>query len=113
MADDFQHVRSVDADVLAGAGADQKSVQRLLHKDEGHGSVTVISTPPGSGSARGMHTHDHDQIYYILRGVMMIEVGGRTTEVGPGNLIVFRAGEEHRNWNEGSEPTLHLSIGAS
>jgi len=34
----------------------------------------------------------------------------RVFRVGPGGLIAFPANEPHRNWNEGTEPTVHLAI---
>ena len=43
---------------------------------------------------------------------MHVEVAGEVSVVGPGSLVVFPAGEPHRNWNEGTEPTVHLAINA-
>jgi quercetin dioxygenase-like cupin family protein len=57
-----------------------------------------------------MHVHDVDQIFYILRGTMSIEIEGKQYDCSPGSLIVFPAGVRHRNWNGSSEPTVHLAI---
>ena len=57
-----------------------------------------------------MHVHDVDQIFYILRGTMGIEIEGKRCECSPGSLSVFPAGVRHRNWNGGSEPTVHLAF---
>jgi uncharacterized RmlC-like cupin family protein len=43
---------------------------------------------------------------------MSIEVAGERHDCGPGSLIVFPAGVPHRNWNGGTEPTVHLAINA-
>jgi quercetin dioxygenase-like cupin family protein len=108
----MENVRSVDFAALR-ASADRHT-QRLLDRASGGTScqITCVKTPPRSGSPEGLHTHDVDQIFYILEGVMSIEVDGRTREAGPGSLIVFPAGVAHRNWNAGVEPTVHLSIAA-
>jgi quercetin dioxygenase-like cupin family protein len=51
-----------------------------------------------------------DQLFYILGGTMSLEIEGKQYEAGPGTLVVFPAGIAHRNWNAGSEATVHLAI---
>src|SRR5262245_37445342 len=94
--------------------ARDRASQRLLDHSSGGTSrqVSYIKTPPRSGSPEGLHTHEVDQIFYVLEGVMSIEIEGQRHEAGPGSLIVFPAGVPHRNWNAGNEPTVHLSIAA-
>jgi quercetin dioxygenase-like cupin family protein len=41
---------------------------------------------------------------------MSIEIDGKPYDCGPGSLIIFPAGVPHRNWNNGSEPTVHLAF---
>lgn len=57
-----------------------------------------------------MHTHDAEQLVYVLEGTMSLEVEGRTFEAGPDSRVVYKAGTPHRNWNAGEELTLHLAI---
>ena len=106
----MEHIRSVDFAALR-ASADRHT-QRLLDRASGATScqITCVKTPPASGSPEGLHTHDVDQIFYVLEGVMSIEVAGATREAGPGSLVVFPAGMPHRNWNAGHDATVHLSI---
>jgi mannose-6-phosphate isomerase-like protein (cupin superfamily) len=73
-------------------------------------SVTCIRTPPGGGSPAGLHTHEVDQLFYVLQGTMKIEVEGTEYEAGPNTLVVFPAHVPHRNWNEGDVATVHLAI---
>jgi mannose-6-phosphate isomerase-like protein (cupin superfamily) len=73
-------------------------------------NINYIKTPAGGGSPAGMHTHVVDQIFYILSGTMSLEIEGTTYEAGPGTLVVFPAGVPHRNWNGGTEPTVHLAF---
>jgi mannose-6-phosphate isomerase-like protein (cupin superfamily) len=105
-------VRRVD--FAAFEATAERVTQKLLDRTNGGTSCTVsaIKTPPGAGSPEGMHTHVVDQIFYILRGTMGIEIAGRREDVGPGSLVVFPAGVPHRNWNAGTEPTVHLNIAA-
>jgi len=108
----MENIRTVDFATLR-AGADRRT-QRLLDRASGGTScqISCIRTPPASGSPEGLHTHEVDQIFYVLEGTMSIEVAGTVREAGPGSLIVFPAGVPHRNWNAGHEPTIHLSIAA-
>jgi quercetin dioxygenase-like cupin family protein len=108
----FAHVRPVDAATLDATAADARFSQVLLGHDSGARNCTIsfVRTPPGGGSPEGLHTHEVDQVFYVIEGSMSIEVAGATHEVPPGNLIVFPAGVPHRNWNGGSEPTVHIAF---
>ena len=110
----MEYVRKVDEAAVAAAGPNERFSQWLLDHDSGgkHCSVNWIRTPAGGGSPAGMHTHVVDQIFYILAGTMSLEIEGREYQAGPGSLVVFPAGVPHRNWNGGSEPTIHLAFNA-
>jgi quercetin dioxygenase-like cupin family protein len=109
--DGFEYVRPVDLPELAEG---ERFSKRLIDATSGgrQADVRYIVTPPGGGSPRGMHTHAWEQLFYLLEGVMSIEVDGQRHEVGPGNLIVFPAGMPHRNWNQTDHNTVHLAINA-
>lgn len=108
----MEYVRKVDAAALNAAGPDERFSQWLLDHTSGgkHCSINWIRTPAGGGSPAGMHTHVVDQIFYILAGTMNLEIEGTEYKAGPGSLVVFPAGVPHRNWNGGSEPTVHLAF---
>jgi len=108
----FAHIRPVDFEQLQSLGPTKRFAQRLLDGDSGAWNcmVSYIQTPAGGGSPEGRHLHPFDQIFYVLSGQMSIEVDGATSEVGPGTLIIFPKGVPHRNWNEGTEPTVHLAF---
>ena len=110
----MKYIRRIDRATIDAAGPEERLVQRLLDHSTGAVSCSInwIRTPAGGGSPEGLHVHDVDQIFYILDGVMHIEVGGEVSVVEAGALVVFPAGEPHRNWNEGPEATVHLAINA-
>lgn len=106
----MQYVRTVD---FAALEASQKRLsQSLLDHDSGATSCSIncIKTPAGDGSPAGLHVHDVDQVFYILSGTMSLEIEGKEYQAGPGTLVVFPKGVPHRNWNAGTEPTVHLAI---
>jgi quercetin dioxygenase-like cupin family protein len=100
--------------VSDSGGAQERFTQALLDYASGgtHCAINYIRTPAGAGSPAGLHTHDVDQIFYILSGTMSVEVSGKEYDCPPGTLVVFPKGVPHRNWNAGSEPTVHLAINA-
>ena len=106
----MDYVRRVDFAAL-DASPDRVSLSLLDH-DSGATtcSINCIKTPAGAGSPAGLHTHAVDQTFYILSGIMGVEIEGQEYAAGPGTLVVFPAGVPHRNWNAGSEPTVHLAI---
>ena len=108
----MEYVRQVDFAAIEKSAADERVTQGLLDHASGAKTCTIncIKTPAGGGSPAGMHVHEVDQIFYILRGTMSIEIEDKQYECGPGSLIVFPTGVRHRNWNGGSEPTIHLAF---
>ena len=108
----MEYVRKVDFEAIEKSGADERLTQKLLDHTSGAKNCTIncIKTPAGGGSPAGMHIHDVDKIFYILRGTMSIEIEGKEYDCGPDSLIVFPAGVPHRNWNGASEPTVHLAF---
>jgi mannose-6-phosphate isomerase-like protein (cupin superfamily) len=110
----FQFVRELDSTALAGTPDSERYSQPMLDASSGarHCTISYIRTPPGGGSPAGNHIHEVDQMFFLLSGRMSIDIEGTTSIVEPGSLIVFPAGVPHRNWNDGSEPTVHLAINA-
>src|SRR3981081_2957074 len=110
----MQSLRQVDPAALEAAAPGERFSQWLLDQDSGsqHCSINYIRTPAGGGSPAGMHTHVVDQIFYILSGTMNLEIDSTAYEAGPGTLVVFPAGVPHRNWNGGTDATVHLAFNA-
>jgi len=106
----MEYVRKIDFATLATI--DDQIVLPLVGPDAGLTgcSINCIKTPPGGGSPPGLHTHPVDQVFYVLSGEMRVEIAGHEYEGSAGTLIVFPANVPHRNWNAGSEATLHLAI---
>ena len=106
----MEYVRKVD--FAAMDASQERFTQALLDHDSGVETcqINCIKTPAGGGSPAGLHTHAVDQAFYILSGTMGIEIEGKEYMAGPGTLVVFPKDVPHRNWNAGSEPTVHLAI---
>lgn len=111
---DFVHVRPVDEELLYGGDRTARAKQLLVDRSSGaqHMSISIVRTPPGGGSPEGMHVHLFEQAFYLIAGTMTIEVGSEQQEVSAGSVVIFPAGQPHRNWNAGTADTVHLAIGA-
>jgi mannose-6-phosphate isomerase-like protein (cupin superfamily) len=108
----MEYVRQVDFAAIDRSRPEERLTQHLLDHASGATTCTIlcIKTPAGGGSPAGLHIHDVDQIFYILRGTMSIEIEGKQYDCSAGSIIIFPAGVPHRNWNGGSEPTVHLAF---
>lgn len=105
----MEYVQTVDFKALT-ASSERWSQELLADGITDSCSIKIVKTPAGDGSPAGLHTHEVDQIFYVLSGTMNIEIHGTTYVADPGTLVVFPAGVPHRNWNSGEEATTHLSI---
>ena len=105
-------LRTIDGEARLARGLDRRYEQNLIDATNGGMDTMVryVATPPGEGSPAGLHVHDFDQLFYIVAGVMNIEIDGDEFVAEPGNLVVFRQGIPHRNWNAGEVETIHLAI---
>ena len=108
----MEYVRTIDFAAIDKSDAGKRLEQNLFDQTSGakHCTIKCIKTPSGGGSPAGKHTHDVDQIFYILSGTMSIEIEDKQYDCGPGSLIVFPTGIPHRNWNAGSEPIVHSAF---
>jgi quercetin dioxygenase-like cupin family protein len=108
----MEYVRQVDFSAIDRSGLGERVTQALLDHGSGAKTCTIlcIKTPVGGASPAGLHVHAVDQLFYVLCGTMSIEIEGTQHVGAPGSLIVFPAGVPHRNWNGGSEPTVHLAF---
>jgi mannose-6-phosphate isomerase-like protein (cupin superfamily) len=112
MGEKMNYMRLVDFAGIEQCGPDNRFTQTLIDHTSGGKTCAIhcIQTPVGDGSPDGLHIHEFDQIFYILKGTMSVEIENKEYEVGPGTLVIFPAGVPHRNWNAGREPTVHLTF---
>jgi quercetin dioxygenase-like cupin family protein len=74
-----------------------------------HVIVNSASLSPDSPGAP-WHIHPFDQLYFVLEGVLTIDVAHEHHEVPPGHLVVLPAGVPHRNRNDGAVTERHVAI---
>jgi mannose-6-phosphate isomerase-like protein (cupin superfamily) len=47
------------------------------------------------GSAIGYHLQNEDEVYYVLSGMGVMTVNGKSFDVGPGSAVLTRPGNSH------------------
>jgi mannose-6-phosphate isomerase-like protein (cupin superfamily) len=105
----MKYIRTVDIDAFK---PDEFHSQIIGRPEDGVESAVCILTrvPPGKGTTLGLHTHPADQIYYILKGEMNVQLGEEKKRAKPGQMVVIPQGLPHWNWNEGSQDELHFEF---
>jgi quercetin dioxygenase-like cupin family protein len=84
---------------------------RMASPETGSTHITVNSaslSPESPGTS--WHIHPFDQLYFVLEGVLTIDVANEHHEVPPGHLVVLPAGVPHRNRNDGDVTERHVAI---
>ena len=59
------------------------------------------------------HTHEFEQVFFVLKGELTATVKMNKAVAGPATVIHILAGEEHFIKNEGKDPVEFLAINGS
>jgi len=71
-------------------------------------AITWVECAPGSMQA--VHGHpDSEQVYVVVRGRGVMQVGGEMQEVSEGTLVFIPPGAAHAIKNAGDEPLVFVS----
>jgi quercetin dioxygenase-like cupin family protein len=72
---------------LAVAGA----VRELIWGDQ----AVLVEVVAPAGYDAPPHSHDHESLLYIVAGRVLATVGTECRELGPGDAVLHRRGEQH------------------
>jgi mannose-6-phosphate isomerase-like protein (cupin superfamily) len=73
-------------------------------------TTTVVELAPG-GQQR-VHSHEPEQVYFVLEGRGSMTVGQETAEVGVGDCVFIPSGMPHGLSNRGPGPLRYFSAAA-
>jgi quercetin dioxygenase-like cupin family protein len=68
---------------------------------------TVLA--PGS-SPHPPHSHQHEELFLIMRGQLEVTIAGKTTVIGPGSAAFVHSGELHGVRNPGHEDAQYFVV---
>ena len=71
-------------------------------------SMYFVNAPRGRGPVR--HRHPYDKVVVVREGRARWTVDGQDHEIGPGDILVVKAGEIHTFVSIGDVPLLQLDI---
>jgi quercetin dioxygenase-like cupin family protein len=82
----------------------------LLRGEEAGGqvSVTEIVVPPHAGPP--LHTHDFDEVFYVLEGELIFQVDEALVTKGPGELSFAPRNVPHALANQSDAPARYVLV---
>jgi quercetin dioxygenase-like cupin family protein len=86
------------------------STDILLRGEEagGHVSVTEVVVPPHAGPP--LHKHDFDEVFYMLEGELIFQVGEELVTKGPGELSFAPRNVPHALANHSDAPARYVLV---
>jgi quercetin dioxygenase-like cupin family protein len=71
-------------------------------------SAFLLRALPGNGP--GPHRHPYDEVQFVREGRGLYVVEGQEFEVGPGDILVIKAGEVHSFRCIGEAPLVQVDV---
>ena len=109
-----ERIKSVNFPAIDAVAPEVRMSMNVIDASSGteQSAIHYVRTPAGSGSPAGLHSHPWEQTFYVLEGVMTVEIEGEPEpfDLHPGDVVVFPRGVNHRNWNRGDVETRHLAF---
>jgi len=99
--------RAGEEDAAAPPGAMAAEWLRGPLADDGLDVALVHFAP---GAATPPHVHHGGQVLVVVAGSGFVEVDGVVTALGPGDVVVTPAGEQHAHGATADGPFSHLSV---
>jgi quercetin dioxygenase-like cupin family protein len=89
---------------------DEEARPGIRRRGFGNDDCLLVYNECRPGMALRPHSHDFDQIAMITRGRAVFHVGDAGHEVGPGSVLLIRAGEEHYIEPVGDETVHNIDV---
>ena len=103
------HIQPLDTAPVNERGG-QKSHLLLGREQFGSKNLAITWVEGEPRSMQAVHGHpDNEQIYVIVRGRGVMQVGDEMEEVGEGMLVFIPPGAAHAIKNTGGEPLVFVS----
>ncbi|MCW8378713.1 cupin domain-containing protein [Streptomyces justiciae] len=103
----MEFVRPFDDAQAVDTGFPLYRAQFLSHMES---ALLIASTIGEGGCGPSLHYHHSDQLYYLMRGSMTVQLGNDTHKITAGTLVYIPAGLAHCNWNDGPGAETHFEM---
>jgi mannose-6-phosphate isomerase-like protein (cupin superfamily) len=94
-------------DILAAARSNDAFRREVMTGE--HEQVVVMTIPAGGEIGEEVHS-DTDQVLVFVDGRAEAQLDGRSSDVGPNDLVFVRAGVRHNFVNRGDGPLRLITI---
>ncbi len=94
-------------DILAAARSNDAFRREVVTGE--HEQVVVMTIPPGGEIGDEVHP-DTDQVLIFVDGRAEAVLDGRSSDVGPNDLVFVRAGTRHNIVNRGDGPLRLITV---
>jgi mannose-6-phosphate isomerase-like protein (cupin superfamily) len=94
-------------DIVATAQSNEAFRREVVTGD--HEQVVVMTIPPGEEIGEEVHDTT-DQVLIFLEGRGEAQLDGRSSDVGPNDLVFVRAGTRHNFINRGDESLRLITV---
>ena len=71
------------------------------------GRYAILESLADPGTAAPLHTHQEDEIFYILEGTLTFQLADERVEGRPGSMVFIPAGTPH-SWKNRSNDTVRM-----
>lgn len=99
--------RNVSAPFITKDGSVIRSILDRTNSSAAHQSLAEATLPAGGVTRAHRHPHS-EEIYYILQGQGLMQLGGERQEVRAGDGILIPPGSVHQIRNTGTEALVFL-----
>jgi quercetin dioxygenase-like cupin family protein len=86
------------------------STDVLLRGEEAGGRVSVTEIVVGPGAGPPLHTHDFDEVFYVLEGELVFQVADALVTKGAGELSFAPRNVPHALANHGDAPARYVLV---
>ena len=73
-------------------------------------SMRIVVLPPGASMNRHFFYHKEEELVYVLRGELSVNIDGRAERIGPGDLVRLRESFPSHWKNEGDDAAELLVV---
>jgi len=88
---------------------DAGTARFLVSSEETNGAWSLVELKEMPGYHTNLHRHNHtDEAFYVLDGVLTVNLNGRTSEYAAGSYVLIPRGAPHAQGNHGNTPARVL-----
>jgi mannose-6-phosphate isomerase-like protein (cupin superfamily) len=99
--------RPLKVDMLTAATSNDAFRREIVSGS--HEQVVVMTIPPDGEIGEEVHP-DTDQVFLIVEGHGEAQLAGRSSEIGPNDLVLVAAGTRHNVLNRSDVPLRLITI---